>query len=89
MTIITHTPDVLGGEPRIEGTRIGVIHIKEMVRGAEWSKEETASELNLEIEDVERALEFYDSRLDEMQKWEQYRENILENELEASQDIGA
>ncbi|WP_228546348.1 DUF433 domain-containing protein [Halegenticoccus tardaugens] len=35
MRRIVRTEDVLGGTPRIEGTRIGVIHIKERMVDAD------------------------------------------------------
>lgn len=81
MTVITHTPDVLGGRPRIEGTRIGVLHIHEMVREAGYSVEETAEQLEISVEDVENALEFYDSRPKEMRKWEAEKNESLQRSL--------
>lgn len=85
MTVITHTPDVLDGKPRIEGTRIGVLHIHEMVREAGYTKEETAAQLDIDLEDVEHALEFYDTRPAQMRAWEQEKAETLQKAAEAEQ----
>lgn len=57
---IVKTPDVLHGKPRIEGTRIGVFQIGELVRRNEWSVERVTEEFDLDREQAEAAVEYYD-----------------------------
>lgn len=57
---IVKTPDTLHGKPRIEGTRIGVFQIGELVHRHNWSLEEVAQEFDLDIGTVEAALGYYD-----------------------------
>jgi len=57
---IVKTPDVLHGKPRLEGTRVGVLQVGELVREVGWSVEETADQLDLDIAQVEAATEYYD-----------------------------
>ena len=57
---IVKTPDVLHGKPRIEGTRVGVLQIGELVREQNWSPEEVADQLNLDGTQVRAAIEYYD-----------------------------
>ena len=57
---IVKTPDVLHGKPRIEGTRVGVLQIGELVRERNWSPEEVADQLNLDGTQVRAAIEYYD-----------------------------
>lgn len=64
---IVKTPDVLGGKPRIEGTRVGVFQVGEMVRRGEWSVAAVVGELDLTREQVDAALDYYDDHTDEME----------------------
>ncbi|MFC6976010.1 DUF433 domain-containing protein [Halomicroarcula sp. GCM10025709] len=57
---IVKTPDVLHGKPRLEGTRIGVLQVGELVREVGWSIDETADQMDLDIAQVEAATEYYD-----------------------------
>ena len=41
---IVKTPEVLGGKPRVEGTRIGVRMIGDMVCRGDWTVEEITSD---------------------------------------------
>lgn len=59
-TRIVKTPEVLHGKPRIEGTRIGVLQIGTRVRQQDSSVDEVAAEFDLDTEQVEAALEYYD-----------------------------
>lgn len=55
---IVSSEDVLGGEPRIEDTRVGVSHIVEYHEGG-WSIDKICRELRLEPLEVVKALEYY------------------------------
>jgi len=57
---IVKTADVLHGKPRIEGTRVGVLQVGELVRRREWSLETVAEELDLDAAQVRAAVEYYD-----------------------------
>lgn len=57
---IVKTPDVLHGKPRLEGTRVGVLQVGELVREAGWSFEKVADQLDLDVAQVEAATEYYD-----------------------------
>lgn len=57
---IVKTPDVLHGKPRIEGTRIGVFQLGELLRQQGWSTEDISQEFDLDREQVQVALEYYD-----------------------------
>lgn len=57
---IVKTPDVLHGKPRIEGTRIGVFQIGELVRYKEWSIDEITEQFDLDREQAVAAVEYYD-----------------------------
>lgn len=57
---IVKTPDVLHGEPRLEGTRVGVLQIGELVREREWKLNDVADQLDLDIAQVRAATDYYD-----------------------------
>jgi len=78
--------DVLGGDPRIEGTRIGVHYIRERVEGRGLDPETVAARHDLDVADVYRALTYYHDNPDEMAAIEERRERRLA-EAEADPDI--
>jgi len=57
---IVKTPDVLHGEPRLEGTRVGVLQVGELVREQGWELDDVADQLDLDIAQVRAATEYYD-----------------------------
>lgn len=67
MTIpIVATEGVLGGKPRIEGTRIGVYQVGTLVRETGWSRAEVAEQLGLSDDEIDAALDYFDTHPDEM-----------------------
>lgn len=64
---IVKTPDVLGGKPRIEGVRVGVLQVGDYVRKHGMDVETVMEELRLSREQVEAALEYYDDHESEME----------------------
>jgi uncharacterized protein (DUF433 family) len=89
---IVKTPEVLGGKPRIEGTRIGVRMIGEMVRRGEWAIEEITSDEHfpdLTRDGVEAALSYYDDHPDEMETLRAQREATFERLRERSRAPGS
>ena len=65
MAEIVSTEGVLGGEPRIEGRRIGVLHVATRVLDDE-TPEEVAADFDLDVADVYRALAYYYDHPEEM-----------------------
>jgi uncharacterized protein (DUF433 family) len=57
---IVKTPDVLHGKPRLEGTRIGVLQVGELVRRQNWSVETVAEQFGLDTAQVRAATDYYD-----------------------------
>jgi uncharacterized protein (DUF433 family) len=54
------TPDVLHGKPRLDGTRVGVLQVGELVREHNWSDEKVGEQLGLDAAQVRAATEYYD-----------------------------
>jgi len=57
---IVKTSDTLHGNPRLEGTRVGVLQVGELVRECEWPPGAVAEQLDLDIEQVRAAVAYYD-----------------------------
>ena len=66
MAEIVKTDDVLGGDPRIEGTRIGVLHIYELVGEGSHTPVDVADQLGISLGEVYSALAYYHEHPDEM-----------------------
>ena len=81
---ITSDEDVLGGEPRITGTRIAVRHIAEMVVGGGSSPASVADQLDIALASVYEALSYYYEHLEEMRKFERENERAFERVREKS-----
>ena len=69
MTRIVATEDTLGGEPRIEGRRIGVLHIAARVVDKGERLEAVAADYDLGLAAVHHALAYYYDHPEEMQEW--------------------
>ena len=76
MTSIVTTPDVLGGEPRIEGTRVGVLSVTELVVGGEYSPADVADQFDLSLGEVHAALAYYYDHPEEMRELRREREEV-------------
>jgi uncharacterized protein (DUF433 family) len=63
---IVSTPDVLGGKPRIEGTRVPVHQVGHLVHEQAWSHGRVADQFGLTADEVEAALEYYADHPEEM-----------------------
>lgn len=59
MTNIVRTDDVLGGDPRIDGTRVGVLHVHELAVDGGHSPADVADQFDLSLADVYAALAYY------------------------------
>lgn len=67
---IVRTEDVLGGEPRLEGRRIGVYHVYERYVDGDERPEAIATALDVELAEVLAALAYAFSNPDEMRRLE-------------------
>lgn len=63
---IVSTEDVMGGEPRLEGRRISVRQIAELVIDGSQTPADVADQLDLSLADVHLALAYYYAHPDEM-----------------------
>jgi uncharacterized protein (DUF433 family) len=84
---IVKTPEVLHGQPRIEGERIGVRSIGEKIRRNGQSIDEVIGEECypfLSREQVEAALQYYDDHPEEMASLRAEEEAIIERLRERS-----
>lgn len=59
MTTIVQSDDVLGGEPRLDGTRVGVLDIYELVVDGGNSPADVADQLDRSLAEVYAALAYY------------------------------
>lgn len=83
---IVSTEGVLGGKPRIDGTRIGVYFVHERVEGRGLEPQTVADRHDLDVADVYRALTYYYDHPDEMARIEKKREERREN-AESNPDV--
>ncbi|ESS04150.1 MAG: hypothetical protein A07HR67_01137 [uncultured archaeon A07HR67] len=68
---IVQTDDVLGGEPRIDGTRVGVRHIAARVIDGGRSPAHVADQFDVALAEVYESLSYYDDHIDEMRALEE------------------
>jgi len=81
---ITRDDDVLGGEPRIDGTRVGVRHVSARVIDAGQSPAYVADQLDIPLASVYEALSYYYDNFQEMREVEQGNEDAFERVRERS-----
>jgi uncharacterized protein (DUF433 family) len=81
---ITRDDDVLGGEPRIDGTRTGVRHVATRVIDSGQSPAHVADQLDISLSNVYEALSYYYAHIDEMREFERENEAAFERVREAS-----
>jgi uncharacterized protein (DUF433 family) len=74
---IVSTPDVLDGEPRIAGRRIGVRFVTERVEDAGFDPATVADRHDLDIADVYRALAYYHDNPREMAALERAERDLV------------
>jgi uncharacterized protein (DUF433 family) len=68
MAEIVRTEGVLGGDPRIDGTRIGVLHVHELVARGNHSPVDVADQLGISLGEVYSALAYYHEHPGEMRE---------------------
>jgi uncharacterized protein (DUF433 family) len=88
MPIVT-TEGVLGGKPRLEGRRVSVLQVAELVLDYGDDPATVADQLNLSLAEVHEALAYYYNNLDEMEKYQKQRAELVETLKENSRGPGA
>lgn len=89
MTEIVSTKDVLSGAPRIEGTRIGVHHVARRIIDGDEEPAVVASDYDLSLADVHRALTYYYDHPEEMRQIRRERRDGLPGSHELTpEDVG-
>jgi len=81
---ITRDGDVLGGEPRIDGTRIGVRHVAARVIDGGQTPVAVADQFDLSLSAVYEALSYYYDHVEEMREYERENEEAFEKTRETS-----
>ena len=81
---ITHDDDVLGGEPRIDGTRIGVRHVAARVIDSGQTPAHVADQLDVSLANVYESLSYYYAHIDEMRELERENEAVFERVRDSS-----
>ena len=81
---ITRDDDVLGGEPRIDETRIGVRHVAARVIDGGQSPAYVADQLDLPLASVYEALSYYYEHVGEMRDIERENDDAFERVRETS-----
>lgn len=79
---IVMTDDVLGGDPRIEGHRIGVYHVYTRYVDRDEPPESIASSYEISVADVHAALAYAFSHPDEMRTIAERRRAAAEADAE-------
>lgn len=69
---------MIGGEPRIDGTRIGVRHIAVRVIEHGQAPDHVADQFDVPLEDVYEALAYYYDHLDEIHEIEKANKTAFE-----------
>lgn len=66
MAEIVRTEGVLGGDPRLDGTRIGVLDVYELVAQGDHPPVDVADQLDISLGEVYSALAYYHEHPKEM-----------------------
>ena len=78
MREIVRTEGILGGDPRLDGTRIGIIHIKERLDAGD-DVAQIATDYDIDLADVYHALAYYYDNPAEMDEIEARREAFVKD----------
>jgi uncharacterized protein (DUF433 family) len=74
---IVETDGVLGGKPRLDGHRISVLQIAELVIDAGETPETVADQLDITLAAVHYALAYYYDNIEEMDRLRERRTDLL------------
>ncbi len=76
--MIVTDEDVLGGEPRIEGTRVGVRHVVEMAVDGGQNPAYVANQVGVSLSEVYAALSYYYGNPEELESIRRSQEEALD-----------
>jgi uncharacterized protein (DUF433 family) len=88
MAEIVSTEGVMGGQPRIEGHRISVLQLVEWIHEEGMDPETVATEFDLKLADIHRALAYYYDNIDEMSTRREQRERRKRESRDAQPEPG-
>lgn len=75
---VVRDEDVMDGEPRVQGTRVTVLHLYEQVEGRGLDPRTVADRHDLDVADVYRALAYYHEHPREMQEIRERRDRVVD-----------
>ena len=75
---IVRTEDVLGGDPRIAGRRVGVLHVYQLYVEGDETPEAIASDFELTVAEVHAALAYAFNNPEEIRTMEERNRRICE-----------
>ena len=78
MPVVT-TEDVLGGKPRLDGRRVSVLQVAELVLDGGDDPADVADQLGLSLVEVHEALAYYYDNVDEMEASRRRRDDLVES----------
>jgi uncharacterized protein (DUF433 family) len=78
--------DVMGGEPRLEGRRVSVLQVADLVLEAAHSPEYVADQLGLTLAEVHAALSYYYDNPGEMEAIRERHRDLEERLAERAVD---
>lgn len=81
---IVRDEGVLGGEPRIDGTRVGVRHVAARVVESGQSPAYVADQLDVSLAAVYEALSYYYEHIEEVRDFQQANESAFDRVRESS-----
>jgi uncharacterized protein (DUF433 family) len=81
---IARDEDILGGEPRIDKTRVGVRHVAARVIDTGQSPAYVADQLDLSLSEVYEALSYYYDHVEEMRDLERENEDAFDRVRDSS-----
>lgn len=79
---IVRDEEVMGGEPRVEGTRVTVLQIADSVEGRGLDAETVAERYGIAVADVYRALTYYHENSDVIEEVLDERERAEKRAVE-------
>jgi len=81
---VATTEDVLGGKPRLDGRRVSVLQVAELVLNGGDDPVDVADQLDLSLAEVYGALAYCYNYLDGMETYRRPREGLVETLQEES-----
>jgi len=81
---ITSDDEILGGEPRIDGTRIGVRHVAGKVIDGGYSPAYVADQLDVPLAAIYEAMAYYYENIEQIRAFEREHADAFERVREDS-----